>query len=222
MNKHRLLAIVFVATWGIFSLNLATAQSVQADKKNDAKPVTVTPAKKSATPATPATPAKQVTVTTQKKGATPAKPATPANQGVKQGAPTAAGTTATKDIKGYWLTAQKATIVEFYPSSGNKFNGKAVWTRQKDKNGKPLKDVNNPDKTKRSRSLEGIDLITGLTYNPKTDTYEGGKIYQPNTGRTFNCKVKLDKTRNTMEITGGVGFISKTLTWTRTTGIPGK
>jgi uncharacterized protein (DUF2147 family) len=221
MNRHQLLTVVLVATWGIFSFNLSTAQSVQTNTKNDAKPVTVTPAKKSATPATPATPAKQVTVTTQKKGATPATPATPAKQGVKQGTPTATGTTANKDIKGYWLSAQKATIVEFYPS-GNKFNGKAVWSRQKDKNGKPLKDVNNPDKSKRSRSLEGIDLITGLTYNPKTDTYEGGKIYQPNTGKTFNCKVKLDNSKNTMQITGGVGFISKTLTWTRTTGIPGK
>jgi len=220
MKRHQLLTAVLVVIWGIFSFNLSSAQSVQADKSKDAKPGTVTTKKVvSATPAKPATPAKQSPVTT-KPGATPAKPAVPA---AKTGTPTTAkpGNVAEKDITGYWLTAQKATIVQFY-KVGDKFNGKGVWTKQRDKNGKPLKDVNNPDKTKRGRSLEGIDMITGLTYNPKTDTYEGGRIYQPNTGRTFNCKVKLDKSKNTMEVTGGVGFISKTLTWTRTTGIPGK
>lgn len=214
MTRHRLLTALFLVTWGIFSFSMVSAQSVQADKKkSESKPVTVTTSKKNtATQAKPAT--------------TPAKPATPAKPGSKQvttqkGVPTSTkAPVISNDITGYWLSAQKATIVEFY-KVGDKYNGKAVWSKQRDKNGKPLKDINNPDKSKRGRYLEGLDLITGLSYNPKNDTYEGGKIYQPNTGKTFNCKVKLDKGKNTMQVTGGVGFISKTLTWTRTSGIPG-
>lgn len=207
MNRQRILTAVLLITWGIFSVNLLLAQTVQADKNRSVSktsPATAKPGTQSASKTQPATPA------------TPAKP------GVKQVTPASAKATpaAAQDITGYWLTAQKATIVQFY-KNGDKFNGKGVWSKQKDKNGKPLKDVNNPDKSKRNRNLEGIDLIWGLTYNPKTDSYEGGKIYQPNTGKTFNCKVKLDKSKNTMQVTGGVGFISKTLTWTRTSGVPG-
>lgn len=205
MKKGRLLTAVLLMTWGIFCLNLVTAQTTQSDKnKTVSKPATVksgTPTESKTQQATPATPAKAVT----KQATSTVAKATPV---------------AAQDITGYWLTAQKATIVQFY-KSGDKFNGKGVWSKQKDKNGRPLKDVNNPDKTKRNRNIEGIDLIWDLTYNPKTDTYEGGKIYQPNTGKTFNCKVKLDKNKNVMQVTGGVGFISKTLTWTRTSGIPG-
>ncbi|HLO89759.1 MAG TPA: DUF2147 domain-containing protein [Lentimicrobium sp.] len=217
MNRHRLLSALLVIIWGLFSFNLVSAQSVQADKKkSESKPVSVSTSK-----GTTASQAKPATTS-----AKPATPATPAKPGVKTGTrpagvPTSANAPViSNDITGYWLTAQKATIVQFY-KDGEKFNGKGVWSKQRDKNGRPLKDINNPDKSKRSRYLEGVDLITGLTYNPKTDTYEGGRIYQPNTGKTFNCKVKLDKSKNTMQVTGGVGFISKTLTWTRTSGIPG-
>ncbi len=234
MNKRIFLSTILVIFWGIFNVS---AQSVQADQQDQVKkPVTTTKKvvsttseKKGATPATPAvpaTPAKKMPATV-KQGVQSAKPATPAKPAVKPITTGKPGTTTqkpasiTKDITGYWITAQKATIVEFY-KNGDKYNGKAVWSRQKDKSGKPLRDVNNPDRTKRNNPIVGTNLISGLTYNPKTDTYEGGKVYQPQTGKSFNCKVKLDKNKNTMQITGGAGFISKTLTWTRTTGIPGK
>ncbi|HLN52365.1 MAG TPA: DUF2147 domain-containing protein [Lentimicrobium sp.] len=243
MFRRNFLTAVLLVAWGIFSLN---AQTVQTDQTKESKTTTttarkvITPTtatKKEATSATPAVPAKQSKPATVKNGATPVKPATPASQSTaKTGTakPTAQGAkpaskpvtpgkpaVVAKDLTGHWLTAQKATIVEFY-KVGDKYNGKAVWSKQRDKSGKPLKDVNNPDRTKRNNPIVGSDLITGLTYNAKTDTYEGGRIYQPQTGKSFNCKVKLDKNKNTMQITGGAGFISKTLTWTRTSGVPGK
>lgn len=216
-------------------------QSTTSDKKSatpatpavPAKQGTTTDAKKKAVPATPATPA-----SSSAKPAPSSKPsstgtANPASSGTTK--PTTTGTAkpsakpvdqtkpevAANDITGLWITAQKGTIVEFY-KVGDKYNGKAVWTKQKDKDGKPLKDVNNPDKAKRNNPIVGTDLVTGLTYNPKTNTYEGGKVYQPQTGKSFNCNIKLNKDKKSMQITGGTGFISKTLTWTRTTGIPGK
>ncbi len=230
MNRTKLLTAIMVVTWGFFSFNTLIAQTAESSDKSDAKPTTTTKAKVTpvskttpatkATPATPAQPAKKSVTTTTKK-ATPATPATPAKPAVK---PTTTNkpATITRDITGYWLTAQKGSIVEFV-KSGDEYTGKVAWSRTaKDKAGKPLKDVKNPDKSKRNNPIVGSAMITGLKYNPKTDTYEGGKIYQAQTGRSYNCKVTLDKNKNVMKIVGGVGFISKTLTWTRTTGIPGK
>lgn len=200
MKTKQLLSALLIVAVVSFAANQASyAQTVEKTTK---KTEFSTQKKQGTTPSS--------VKTTSDKAVTKTTPATPAKPAV-----------ASKDITGYWLTAQKATIVEFY-KAGDKYNGKIVWSKQKDKKGQPLKDVNNPDKTKRSKPLVGQDIITGLTYNPKTGQYEGGRIYQPQTGKSFNGKVKLDKSSKTMQVTGGAGFISKTLTWTRTTGVPGK
>lgn len=204
MKRTQLFTSLLAISFMVFSFVSVNAQSVQADKaktiETQKRSTSVKPATQSqrATPATPATPAKPTSI----------RPTSAAN--------------ANNDLTGYWLTAQKGSIIEF-KKNGEFYEGKVVWSKNaKGRDGKPLKDVNNPDKSKRSNPLKGTTMISGLKYNPKTDTYEGGKIYQPNTGRTFNCKVNLDKSKNVMQIVGGVGFISKTLTWTRTSGVPGK
>jgi uncharacterized protein (DUF2147 family) len=186
-----------------------SAEKAPANQSKDAAPQ-VTPQKQ---------PTKTTTPTTKPKVVTPVNP-----NKASDIAPKNVPTTTTKDITGYWLTANRGTIVQFY-KDGDSYHGKAVWHRQAtDRNGKPLKDINNPDKSKRNNPLIGSLLVTNLKYNPKTKMYEGGKVYQPNTGRTFDCKVKLTRENNSMEITGtaGMSMISKTLTWSRTTGVPGK
>lgn len=187
----------------------SSAEKAPANQSKDVAPK-VTPQKQ---------PSKTSTPTTKPKVVTPVNP-----NKASDIAPKNVPTTTTKDITGYWLTANRGTIVQFY-KDGDSYHGKAVWHRQAtDRNGKPLKDINNPDKSKRNNPLIGSLLVTNLKYNPKTKMYEGGKVYQPNTGRTFDCKVKLTRENNSMEITGtaGMSMISKTLTWSRTTGVPGK
>ncbi len=220
MNRTQLLTAIMVVTWGFFSFNALNAQSVQIDQKSEAKKTATKTTTTPVTKAVPATPAKKA-VPSASDRATPAKPAIPAKPQAKPTANTKPASIV-RDITGLWLTAQKGSIVEFV-KSGDQYIGRVAWSKTaRDKAGRPLKDVKNPDKAKRNDPLVGSDMITGLKYNPKTDTYEGGKIYQAQTGRSYNCKVTLNKEKNVMKIIGGVGFISKTLTWTRTTGIPGK
>ncbi len=132
--------------------------------------------------------------------------------------------TTPKDITGYWLTANKASIIQF-TKEGDVYNGKIVWLRQpNDKSGKPVKDLNNPNKAKRNNPVLGTLMVYNLKYNAAKKIYEGGKAYQPQTGRTFDCKAKVTGNGNVLEVTGiaGLSMISKTLTWSRTNGIPGK
>lgn len=162
---------------------------------------------------------KQVTPATQKKPVTPVKPKTNADV-----APKVTPATTTKDVTGYWLTANKASIVQFF-KEGDVYQGKVAWQKQnKDKNGKPITDVNNPDKAKRNSPIIGIQMISNLKYNSKTKMYEGGKIYMPQTGKTYDCKVKLKNNNDQMEITAtaGLSMISKTFTWSRTSGVPSR
>ena len=175
---------------------------------------------KKSTPAvsTEKSPAKQVAPSSLK------KPVTPVRAGKASDArPNKTPVATTKDISGYWLTANKANIIQFY-QVGNVYHGKIVWTRNKDKNGKPLTDVNNPDKTKRKNPIVGTQMVSNLRYNPRTRNYEGGKAYMPQTGKTYDCKAKLIKDNNSIEVTAmyGMSLMSKTLTWSRTKGVPSK
>ncbi|GAP43747.1 uncharacterized protein conserved in bacteria [Lentimicrobium saccharophilum] len=202
----------------------------------------VAPADKKAAPQKQAT--KEVAPAGNPKSVAPQK-ATPANQKVapqkqssketapikpKSVAPVKASdekkspVTTPKDITGYWLTANKASIIHF-TKTGDVYNGKIVWLRQpNDKSGKPVRDVNNPNKAKRNNPVLGTQMVYNLKYNAAKKIYEGGKAYQPQTGRTFDCKAKVTGNGNVLEVTGiaGLSMISKTLTWSRTNGIPGK
>ncbi|HOI86799.1 MAG TPA: DUF2147 domain-containing protein [Lentimicrobium sp.] len=202
--------------------------SVKTEEQSKETNQSTTPAKQSST-TTKTTTKEQVTpskVSTTTKTTTKPTPATSTQDKPSVAPVSQAGTLSTtpKDITGHWLTANKGTIVQFY-KEGNEYKGKIVWLRQPNgRDGKPLKDINNPDRAKRNNPVLGMVLIEGLKYNAGTDTYEGGKVYQPQSGRTFNGRVKLEQGRNVMKITGSLGFslISRTLTWTRTTGVPGK
>lgn len=199
-----------------FSFSVAFAQTGKQSTQGTTPSKTAVVKKAAPATTTEKAPAKQVAPPTPKKTVTPVKPSVvPPKKGL---------TTTTKDISGYWLTANKANIIQFY-KVGDVYNGKIVWVRQnKTKNGKPLTDVNNPDKSKRNNPIVGTQMVSNLRYNPKTKMYEGGKAYLPQTGKTFNCKAKLIKNNDALEVTAmaGLSLMSKTLTWSRTGGVPSK
>jgi uncharacterized protein (DUF2147 family) len=213
--KYSVLFVTFL--FSIF-LTLAHVSAQSTQEKAPAKSAVVV--KKTTPPASAdKAPNKQVAPSNQKKPVNPVNPVKPSVVPPKN-----LPTTTVKDITGYWLTANKSNIIQFY-KEGDVYHGKIVWVRQnKDKNGKPLTDVNNPDKSKRKNPIVGTRMVSNLRYNTKTKTYEGGKAYLPQMGKTFDCKAKLIKNNDAMEVTAmaGLSLVSKTLTWTRTTGVPSK
>lgn len=202
----------------LLSFTVVSAQ-VSKSSTQEKAPVKSGVVVKKTTPATSTekSSVKQVAPSNQKKPVTPVNP-----NKASDARPNKVPVATTKDITGYWLTANKGAIIQF-TKEGEYYHGKIVWQKQsKDKKGKPLTDVNNPDKSKRKTPLIGSRMIYNLKYNPKTKMYEGGKAYQPQSGRTFDCKAKLIKNNDAMEITGmaGLSLMSKTLVWTRTKGVP--
>ncbi|CAM3187410.1 DUF2147 domain-containing protein [Streptobacillus felis] len=122
---------------------------------------------------------------------------------------------------GRWITETSSEsnriIVDIYEKN-NKVYGKIYQlTERFDDKGKLKKDVNNPDKSKQSRTLEGIDFVSGFTYNESKDMYEKGKIYDPSTGKTYDCYMFLQE-NGTLKVRGhlpGVTLIGKTQVWKR-------
>lgn len=109
-------------------------------------------------------------------------------------------------VFGKWLTEEGDAQVEIYEKDG-KVNGKVVWLQQ----GPDTKDSKNPDAKLRGRKLMGVDLLSGLT--KKGDKYEGGKVYDPKSGKSYKCAIWLDG--NDLKVRGYLGIFRETQTWKR-------
>ena len=73
----------------------------------------------------------------------------------------------------------------------------------------------NPDPALRERPLLGLTIMTGFTTDGDS-RWKGGSVYDPNSGKTYKCKLKLIDA-NTLEVRGyiGVSWLGRTETWTR-------
>ncbi|MBX9449523.1 MAG: DUF2147 domain-containing protein [Taibaiella sp.] len=58
------------------------------------------------------------------------------------------------------------------------------------KNGQPKTDKNNPDKSRRGSPLMNLLVLRGFTKKSAT-SFEGGTIYDPKNGKTYDCKMTL-------------------------------
>ena len=76
-------------------------------------------------------------------------------------------------------------------------------------------DVLNPDPALRDRLLLGLSIMDGFTYSGE-GKWKNGRIYDPNSGKTYKCKVTLVN-ENTLELRGyiGISLLGRTETWTR-------
>jgi len=111
-----------------------------------------------------------------------------------------------QDIFGTWITEAGDGNVEIYENNGKVF-GKIVWLKK----GADTRDTHNPDAKLRDRKLIGVNLLSGLT--KKGDKYEGGKIYDPKSGKTYKCAIWLDGKE--LKVRGILGIFHSTQTWKR-------
>ena len=73
----------------------------------------------------------------------------------------------------------------------------------------------NPDPALRSRLLLGLTIMDGFDYAGE-GKWKNGRIYDPNSGKTYKCKLTLVD-ENTLELRGyiGISLLGRTETWAR-------
>lgn len=103
-------------------------------------------------------------------------------------------------IIGKWWSPKKDGQIEIY-KLGNKYFGKLIWGKDGTK-----KDTKNPKEELRSRPLVGMDLFTNFTYNASDAQWVDGKIYDPESGKTYSCKMWLTDEGKTLNARGFIGF----------------
>ena len=126
----------------------------------------------------------------------------------------AASVMSAQDIIGKWKLEDGTAIVEVY-RQGDVFNGRIVWLETPtNADGTPVLDTNNPDKSLQSRQLINLNMLSGLKADGKE--YNGGTIYDPGNGKTYNCSMKVEK--GVLKVRGSLdkrGLLGRTMDWFR-------
>lgn len=118
-------------------------------------------------------------------------------------------------VVGEWLTSDKEGKIEIY-NCGDKVCGKVSWLAEPNEaDGKPKKDINNPDEARHNDLIIGMNLLEGFE-KVADNAWENGTIYDPKNGKTYQCKMTLVDADN-MNVRGFIGFslLGRTEKWTR-------
>ncbi len=118
------------------------------------------------------------------------------------------------EICGYWLTEKGDSQVQVFKVSNGKFYGRVVWMDKE----KDAKDTKNPNEKLRSVKVVGLQILNNSIYNPKSKTWEGGTIYDPESGNTYDCYLWLDMNKNILKLKGyvlGIKFLGRESQWKR-------
>lgn len=123
---------------------------------------------------------------------------------------------AANPVDGLWLTegGWSKVRVGACPGRAELVCGSIVWLKKPtDRSGRPLLDRDNPSPRLRSRPLIGMPFITGFR-RAGADRWVGGKIYDPDSGKTYDAKLTLNRD-GSLKVEGCVLIICQAQRWTR-------
>jgi uncharacterized protein (DUF2147 family) len=117
---------------------------------------------------------------------------------------------AAPDVRGNWLTQDKTAVIAI-EQCGTKLCGSVARVLVK-RPGVPTTDINNPDPALRGRPFIGLRIISGMRPTPRR--WEGGRIYDPNNGKSYNSYLALNAD-DSLKVAGCISFICRSQRWTR-------
>lgn len=114
------------------------------------------------------------------------------------------------DVNGLWLTQSRSAHIEVADCGDGTPCGTLVWIDFKA--GDSGLDDRNPDTTLHTRPLLGLLMLR--EFKEGGSSWRGGKIYDPEKGKTYRSNLKLKKD-DTLQVKGCVGPICQAQIWTR-------
>lgn len=121
----------------------------------------------------------------------------------------------TEQIIGRWTTIEKNLTVDVYKDN-NEFKAKIVWFKNDDETKRmdEWTDKHNPDKSLRDRKIIGLNVVKNLVYDPKSNSWEHGSVYEAKTGRSWDASAYLTRD-GLLKVTGywHFKFIGRTMTF---------
>jgi uncharacterized protein (DUF2147 family) len=117
---------------------------------------------------------------------------------------------AASPIVGEWVTQDREAIIKISQCGAN-VCGRIHKYLVTPPNGAGQKDINNPNKSLRGRTLLGMAILT--EFKPDGNIWRG-KVYDPKSGKTYRSEVELNST-NSLKMKGCIAFFCQGQNWTR-------
>ncbi|SDS13778.1 hypothetical protein SAMN04515667_1495 [Formosa sp. Hel1_31_208] len=119
-----------------------------------------------------------------------------------------------QSIFGKWKTiddetGEEKSVVEIYEDNG-KVYGKIIDIFDPEKRDLPCKPCNGEDYNK---PVLGLKIIKDM--EPFGETYKKGTIMNPEDGKVYDCRLKLDDDPNRLQVRGYIAFFYRTQYWVR-------
>ena len=117
-------------------------------------------------------------------------------------------------VLGQWLTEGDKAVVEIF-GCDDRYCGKIVWLKEPtNPDSSDVLDTENPDPSKRNRTVLGLNLVWGFRYD-ESQGWVDGSIYDPDNGKTYSCKMNLEG--DTLKVRGyvGISLFGRTTVWKR-------
>jgi uncharacterized protein (DUF2147 family) len=118
-------------------------------------------------------------------------------------------------IEGVWLSADGTGWIKIEMGANGPTGSIAGSPDDAERQRPSDKDDLNPDPALRDRDLLGLTIMHSFTA-AGDGKWKNGRIYDPNSGKTYKCKLTLVD-ENTLELRGyiGISLLGRTETWTR-------
>lgn len=116
-------------------------------------------------------------------------------------------------IEGFWLSQNQEAAIQIFRID-DLFFGKIVWLLEPlDETGQPKLDLENPQREQQSQPILGLEILKD--FRQKGYKWKGGTIYDPESGKTYSCTMKLSGDQ--LEIRGfiGISLLGRTEVWSR-------
>lgn len=121
-------------------------------------------------------------------------------------------------VVGIWKTQDGDAHIQIYKGGNGKYYGKIHWLEKpNDAAGKPRTDIDNPDESKRSRALMGLNIMNNFSYDAASKEWTGGTVYDSKSGNTYDGYLKL-QADGTLYMKGyvmGMRWLGRSNIWTR-------
>jgi len=124
--------------------------------------------------------------------------------------PVSAAASAAPPVAGDWVIEDKSALISIRPC-GPSVCGRIARALIR-KPGHPSTDVHNPDPALRKRPLIGLEILSGFV--ARADRWDGGRIYDPESGKTYRSVLRLNPD-GSLKVSGCVLFICQSQRWTR-------
>ena len=117
----------------------------------------------------------------------------------------------TTDIVGVWEAEDKTFKLEMF-QDGAEYKARMLYgNKLLENDGKTFKkDLKNPDEKIRSRSIDHIVFLSGLTWDG--EMWDKGKFYDATSGKTYKCRCKIEDDKLLLRGYMGIPALGQTIT----------